>query len=713
VSNYLFISSDTPSELLVPVTPVNHELEAISDRLIYVPLATRNNFGVIKVGEGLNINNGLLSFDRSELDIKLSTNVGSENAGKFLYVSDNGNISFVDQIQNITKVSELENDVGYVTNDTTSLFNYYDSLKVDQLFTDAITEAEYAKAIAMGKSDSKVFDTYSDMITWLGDENNKGQLIVGSNLFIIADNEPDYWVTEVFDDIPTYIGPYPSYYSISPLESKLPDISNMVTTDTNQVITANKTFTKYATFNEDIRINRIISTSLKNVLSVSPNNLHIGDLEGNANLSFSSWNRPTIEIINNTPEYIAFVSEIPTKVSELENDSEFLTKSDVVDSVYITDTNLPLSANQGKLLNDKIEDKLDVPEVYRGPEEVYVGGQIWTDAGTSTKSVFTSDVRIIGDSIKIKKNTTNGGSLYAEGKIYQGGKEVANKEDIPEIQDVPTKTSQLENDSGFITSDDIPESGVLYDTTGQNTDGAMTQKAATDNFATKDEMPKTLPICFTDALSTTGTKLKEHFTDTDLKVGDYFYIYQIGNSVDSSTGTSNTFARNYYGKITSVNATTYGYSIVNVSEIDPQLSKSSLPISTIMSLYNTTGSSTQWGMTQKAITDAINGLMKYDSSKGITKTGNIGGGDYYIQYLKLSIGNGKYLVFNYGITPSTAGATATFKQPLSEILFAISSPDWTSDSQTSRFAISSLSTTGISFKGGATIGVRWIVIGIQ
>lgn len=481
MSNYLFITKDPISEVLVPLKPIDHTLDAKQDKLIYVPLASRVNAGVVRIGEGLNIDNGLLSFDRRELDVKLSTNVGSENAGKFLYVSDNGNITFVDQVQTITKVSELENDVGYITNDTTSLVNYYDSLKVDQLFTDAITEAENAKAIAMGKSDSKVFDTYIDMLTWLGDENNKGQLIVGSNLFIIADNEPDYWVTEVFDDFPTYIGPYPSYYGILPLESKLPDISNMVTTDTIQTISESKTFNKYITFNEDIRTSRIYTTTLKNLISVSDNNLRIGALDGNNNLVLQSWNRPTIQIINNTPEDIAFVSEIPTKVSELENDSEFLTKSDVVDSVYNTDTNLPLSANQGKLLNEKLGDKADKDNVMTlDGSEVVSGIKVFTETIGLLNTDGTMDrIRHINNNFLIVDQ--NGAALLDIDEGFQTissfGKKLAFEEDIPEIQDVPTKTSQLENDSGFITSDDIPEidtSNLVTLTSNQTISGQKT-----------------------------------------------------------------------------------------------------------------------------------------------------------------------------------------------------------------------------------------------
>lgn len=608
MSNYLFISSDTPSELLVPVTPVNHELEAISDRLIYVPLATRNTFGIIKVGEGLNINNGLLSFDRSELDVKLSTNVGSENAGKFLYVSDTGNITFVDQIQNITKVSELENDVGYITNDTTSLVNYYDSLKVDQLFTDAITEAEHAKAIAMGKSDSKVFDTYSDMISWLGDENNKGQLIVGSNLFIIADNEPDYWVTEVFDDIPTYIGPYPSYYSISPLESKLPDISNMVTTDTNQVITANKTFTKYATFNDGLLTDRIMSLIQNNqtvrIISFNGKKIEVGSLVNVEDLELMSNNRPKIVSTNNLQgEEIALVSDIPTdyakpsdiptKVSQLENDEEFVKSPTLLYNYYtIAETEEVIEQKKGylaQLKTDEANQRVSLSEKTAWNNKSDFSGSYndltnkpTNNVTTNASQTITGDKTFTGSSIFVDKSlkvanttssqpvniyTSENGGFYVDGK-YQNIK-LENNDGVPTVQfmgyDALLDSNQPQsfrglktfsnngegalrvntdydigvefggsgrNASGELvptikvhkydgstidlnlpylksgtlaTLEDVENSSsslVLYNGTGQNTDGAMTQKASTDIFATKSDIP-TIPTTLPNPYSFT------------------------------------------------------------------------------------------------------------------------------------------------------------------------------------------------------------------
>lgn len=89
---------------------------------------------------------------------------------------------------------------------------------------------------------------------------------------------------------------------------------------------------------------------------------------------------------------------------------------------------------------------------------------------------------------------------------------------LPNTTFIPTKTSDLTNDSGFISQEsdptvpdwakqptkptydyseiqntpNIPTGATLYDTTGQNTNGAMTQKATTDELNNKQSQIDTL-----------------------------------------------------------------------------------------------------------------------------------------------------------------------------------------------------------------------------
>ena len=58
-------------------------------------------------------------------------------------------------------------------------------------------------------------------------------------------------------------------------------------------------------------------------------------------------------------ELFTLKRDTPTKVSDLINDLNFIMQSEVRNDVASTDTNLPLSANQGRLLNNKVNTKSD------------------------------------------------------------------------------------------------------------------------------------------------------------------------------------------------------------------------------------------------------------------------------------------------------------------------------------------------------------------
>lgn len=56
-------------------------------------------------------------------------------------------------------------------------------------------------------------------------------------------------------------------------------------------------------------------------------------------------------------ELFTLKTDTPTKVSDLINDLNFIMQSEVRNNLTSTDTNLPLSANQGRLLNNKVNTK--------------------------------------------------------------------------------------------------------------------------------------------------------------------------------------------------------------------------------------------------------------------------------------------------------------------------------------------------------------------
>lgn len=123
--------SDKQTVILVPVKPRTTDLSIKNDRVIFVPLATKDSFGIVKVGDGLLIDDGLLSFDYTDfeqayLDKKLDKFQGIDNSGKILYVGLDGNISLRESEYMGISVKE---DNSLISSNTLTL-NFKDSFDV-------------------------------------------------------------------------------------------------------------------------------------------------------------------------------------------------------------------------------------------------------------------------------------------------------------------------------------------------------------------------------------------------------------------------------------------------------------------------------------------------------------------------------------------------------------------------------------------------------
>lgn len=188
----------------------------------------------------------------------------------------------------------------------------------------AVATANNAIEIANGANKSKAFDTFVDMTNFIKVKANVDNLTVGSSLYIKATDVPDYWVTEKLET-PNELG---YYCNIQALESKLPDISNMVTTDTDQTISGSKDFTGGLkkggkTVATEEQVNALENT-------VSSHTEQITALNGQINTQGES-----IASLQTTK---ADKSELPTKVSDLQNDAEYVTESGLTQKDYATNT---------------------------------------------------------------------------------------------------------------------------------------------------------------------------------------------------------------------------------------------------------------------------------------------------------------------------------------------------------------------------------------
>lgn len=187
-------------------------------------------------------------------------------------------------------------------------------------------------------------------------------------------------------------------------------------------------------------------------------------------------------------------TKIPTKTSDLTNDNGYLTQ---IPEEYVTETEL---GQKGYVIEDDIPEKLPSPgtltftgavnDTYDGSTNktinIPTGGG---EGGTSDYNALANKPKLNGVEIAGNKTSTDYKIVSSEQGIENNGKflgigadgnvtpvdkptytadEVGARPDtwtpsaedvgaLPNDTEIPSKTSDLENDSGFITNSDIPE----------------------------------------------------------------------------------------------------------------------------------------------------------------------------------------------------------------------------------------------------------------
>ena len=187
-------------------------------------------------------------------------------------------------------------------------------------------------------------------------------------------------------------------------------------------------------------------------------------------------------------------TKIPTKTSDLTNDSGYLTQ---IPEEYVTETEL---GRKGYVVEDDIPEKLPSPGIltFTGAvNDTYDGSVNKTiniptgggEGGTSDYNALANKPKLNGVEIAGNKTSTDYKIVSSEQGIENNGKflgvgvdgnvtlvdkptytadEVGARPDtwtpsaedvgaLPNDTEIPSKTSDLKNDSGFITNSDIPE----------------------------------------------------------------------------------------------------------------------------------------------------------------------------------------------------------------------------------------------------------------
>lgn len=135
-------------------------------------------------------------------------------------------------------------------------------------------------------------------------------------------------------------------------------------------------------------------------------------------------------------------TKIPSKLGDLDNDKQYITVAEVPDEIYVGNGTMPNTATIQFIMDASDEEALLKNEL-----QEYINTEIEAAKTKLELDIPAKTSQLINDS----------GFITAE--------------DIPEVQvpdlsgyaktkDIPTKTSQLTNDSGFITAKDVPEAQV-------------------------------------------------------------------------------------------------------------------------------------------------------------------------------------------------------------------------------------------------------------
>lgn len=344
----LLYNSDKSEDILAPVHYEEYGLFAEQDNLKYIPLATKTTYGIVKIGDGLAVVNGVLSV-----------------------VGGGGGSS------NITKLSQLENDVGFVTNTTQNLTYYYTKTDVDNLLYDDTAVVNRLTSVEKNiinldsnkanKSDLLNYylktDTYSKIeINELVSKIPKFGIEVEEDLDSIPEDErstttiylvpkTDVDNNDYYDEVLWLDGAWERFGSVkanlSDYYTKSESNSNFINLTSIQNVSGRKNF-------KDISFERIFYAGEEDVLlmSASINSLSVGNKD--VSISFISNSRPVLyEGVNLTRKELAYLSDIPdipTKLSQLTNDTEFVTQQTLDLNYYnVGETDGAISAAIEKL----------------------------------------------------------------------------------------------------------------------------------------------------------------------------------------------------------------------------------------------------------------------------------------------------------------------------------------------------------------------------
>ena len=438
-----------------------------------------------------------------------------------------------------TTTSSLTNDSGYITNEVNDLVNYYDKEETDTLIATEAETRDAADLNLQGQIDA--ISSASDVVDVVGtyaelQNYDTSKLSDNDIIKVLTDETHDdaisYYRWNDTTNAFTYIGSQGPFYTKSETDATFvpqtrtingkglnsdvvltaADVnalpaSTVIPTVNDATLTIQKNGTTVTTFTANSAQNATANISVPTKVSDITNDLNFVEETDLANVAFSG----AYADITGTPY-------IPTKTSDLTNDSNFAS-----DANYVHTDNNFTTALKNKLdgiatgAEVNVQSDWDVADtssdafIKNKPAIPTKTSDITNDSGFITSAALptkTSD--LANDSGFITNQVNNLANYYDQTAINS----------MFNALDVPTKTSDLTNDSGFLTTSTLPIAtasnlGVVKIGSGINVaaDGTISAAVASLDWANITNKPTDVSYWTNDAGYITSADLPTKTSD--------------------------------------------------------------------------------------------------------------------------------------------------------------------------------------------------------
>ena len=438
-----------------------------------------------------------------------------------------------------TTTSSLTNDSGYITNEVNDLVNYYDKDETDTLIATEAETRDAADLNLQGQIDA--ISSASDVVDVVGtyaelQSYDTSKLSDNDIIKVLTDETHDdaisYYRWNDATNAFTYIGSQGPFYTKSETDATFvpqtrtingkglnsdvvltaADVnalpaSTVIPTVNDATLTIQKNGTTVTTFTANSAQNVTADISVPTKVSDITNDLNFVKETDLSDVAFSG----AYADITGTPY-------IPTKTSDLTNDSNFAS-----DANYVHTDNNFTTALKNKLngiatgAEVNVQSDWDVADtssdafIKNKPAIPTKTSDITNDSGFITSAALptkTSD--LTNDSGFITNQVNNLANYYDQTAINS----------MFNALDVPTKTSELTNDSGFLTTSTLPIAtasslGVVKIGSGINVaaDGTISAAVASLDWANITNKPTDVSYWTNDAGYTTSADLPTKTSD--------------------------------------------------------------------------------------------------------------------------------------------------------------------------------------------------------